>query len=158
MKRFFIVAMAIGFQFILISCTSASAPNVSSEASLPTLDADQIALGEQIYSVSCASCHGVNLEGEADWKAQNEDDSFKAPPHSADGHTWHHPDSLLLEAITLGGARFEGVNIGGTSNMPAFGQFLTDEEITAVLTYIKSTWSDDIRQTQWEVTTANSEQ
>ena len=27
-----------------------------------------------------------------------------------------------------------------------------DDEITAVLTYIKSTWPEDIQQTQWEAT------
>jgi len=30
---------------------------------------------------------------------------------------------------------------------------LTDEEITAVLDYIKSTWPEDIRLYQWERTT-----
>jgi mono/diheme cytochrome c family protein len=34
--------------------------------------------------------------------------------------------------------------------MPAFGEILTDEEIIAVLAYIKSSWPDDIRQAQWE--------
>ncbi len=163
MKRFIIFAMALGLPFILLACTNAQVSNVDAGTTavtdtLPTLDAAQIALGQEIYSANCASCHGVNLEGEANWKAQNEDGSFRSPPHSADGHTWHHPDSNLLEAITLGGARFAGQNIGGTSTMPAFGQLLTDEEITAVLTYIKSTWPDDVRQMQWEVTTASTAQ
>ncbi len=37
--------------------------------------------------------------------------------------------------------------------MPAYGGTLTDEEITAVLDYIKSTWPEDIRLYQWERTT-----
>lgn len=84
------------------------------------------------------------MEGEAQWKIQNEDDSFRAPPHSADGHTWHHADSILIEAITKGGARYEGLDIGGFSNMPAFEDILTDVEIAAVLAYIKSNWPPDI--------------
>ena len=36
--------------------------------------------------------------------------------------------------------------------MPAFTEILSDDEITAVLTYIKSTWPEDIQQTQWEAT------
>jgi mono/diheme cytochrome c family protein len=40
----------------------------------------------------------------------------------------------------------------GKSNMPAFANTLSEEEINAVLTYIKSTWSDDIRLIQWEQT------
>ena len=120
-------------------------------SSLPALDPDEIALGETVYTASCASCHGDNLEGEADWKIQNEDQSFRNPPHDETGHTWHHPDDQLIEAIQLGGARFEGLNIGGTSDMPAFGEILTDGEITAVLTFIKSAWPDDIRATQWQM-------
>jgi mono/diheme cytochrome c family protein len=58
----------------------------------------------------------------------------------------------------LGGARFEGMNIGGASNMPAFGSVLSDEEITAVLTYIKSTWPEETRTTQWEVTVMTENQ
>ena len=117
----------------------------------PNLDPNEIALGETVYAANCANCHGANLEGEADWKIQNEDKTFRSPPHDATGHTWHHPDDQLIEAIALGGARFEGLNIGGTSAMPAFGEILTDEEITAVLTYIKSHWPDDIRVIQWQM-------
>lgn len=125
---------------------------------LPTLDPAQISQGQQVYATHCASCHGVNLEGQPNWKEQNEDKSFRAPPHDAKGHTWHHADSLLLEAIELGGARYEGMDIGGTSNMPAFGQILTAEEITAVLTYIKSTWPEGARAIQWEVTVMTEQQ
>ncbi len=34
------------------------------------------------------------------------------------------------------------------SNMPALGSVLTDEEIYAVLAYIKSTWPPEILQAQ----------
>lgn len=125
---------------------------------LPELDAEEIALGKTVYEQNCASCHGVELEGQPEWKTQNEDGSFKAPPHSADGHTWHHADGQLIEAIQQGGARFAGMDIGGTSLMPAYADILSNEEITAVLTYIKSTWPNDIRQTQWEVTVMSSQQ
>lgn len=124
----------------------------------PQLDAEEISLGKTVYEQNCAACHGVELEGQPDWKSQNEDGTFKAPPHNADGHTWHHADSLLIEAVQLGGARFADMNVGGTSLMPAYNEILSDEEITAVLTYIKSTWPDDIRQMQWEVTVMSSQQ
>lgn len=117
----------------------------------PTLAPDAVVVGQQVYIQHCARCHGDDLEGQANWKEQNEDGSFRAPPHDANGHTWHHNDRLLIEAIEQGGARLP-TNIGGTSNMPAFANVLTDEEITAVLSYIKSTWLDDIRVIQWEQT------
>jgi len=114
---------------------------------LPTLDAKQIAAGEVVYTTHCASCHGANLEGEADWRLQNEDGSFRAPPHDDSGHTWHHTDKLLKESIVKGGTRLPA-NIGGISNMPAFGEVLSEAEIIAVLGYIKSTWPEDIQKIQ----------
>ena len=118
---------------------------------LPELDAVEIALGQELYAIHCAGCHGAELEGEADWQIQNEDGSFRAPPHGASGHTWHHSDKLLLESIRLGGARLPD-SIGGTSKMPAFEGVLDGRQMEAVLTYIKSTWSEDIRLIQWDQT------
>jgi mono/diheme cytochrome c family protein len=118
---------------------------------LPVLDADEIAAGQELYAIHCASCHGANLEGEADWQTQNDNGSFRAPPHDASGHTWHHGDKALLESIRLGGGRLPE-SIGGISEMPAFTGVLDEGQMVAILTYIKSTWSDDIRLVQWERT------
>ncbi|MCI0395101.1 MAG: copper resistance protein CopC [Chloroflexi bacterium] len=118
---------------------------------LPTLDPAEIALGRAVYGEHCAACHGVNLEGHPNWQEYNEDGSFRPPPHDATGHTWHHSDSLLIETIRLGGERLTG-NLEGLSNMPPFGEVLSDEEIAAVLAFIKSTWPEETRQFQWEAT------
>ena len=118
---------------------------------LPALDVGEIALGQELYAVHCTRCHGPELRGEANWQTQNEDGSFRAPPHDASGHTWHHSDNLLLETIRHGGARLPD-NIGGTSKMPAFAEVLNDRQMAAILTYIKSTWPEDIRLIQWEQT------
>ncbi len=115
---------------------------------LPSINPDEIALGKEVYAENCAECHGENLEGESNWKIQNEDDSFRSPPHDDTGHTWHHGDKVLIDSIELGGARLPD-NIGGFSNMPAFQDTLTEDEIKAVLNYIKSAWPDDIRAIQW---------
>jgi mono/diheme cytochrome c family protein len=120
---------------------------------LPTLDATQIAEGRELYAIHCASCHGSELEGEADWQTQNDDGTFRAPPHDASGHTWHHGDRLLLETIRLGGARLAD-DIGGTSEMPAFESVLDEQQMVAILAYIKSTWPEDIRLVQWEQTSS----
>jgi mono/diheme cytochrome c family protein len=117
---------------------------------LPTLDPAEIALGQTVYETHCAACHGVNLEGQPEWKTLNEDGSWRAPPHDATGHTGHHSDAALLEAIRLGGARLPA-NVG-LSAMPAYAGVLTEAEMTAVLTYIKSTWPEDIRTDQWQAT------
>lgn len=118
---------------------------------VPTQDESEIERGRQVYAENCAECHGENLEGEANWQQQNEDGSFRSPPHDSTGHTWHHSDGTLIESIVLGGTRLPE-NIGGFSNMPAFGKTLTSDEISAVLAFIKSTWPEDMRQIQWEQT------
>ncbi len=129
---------------------------VSTTPPLPVLDPNEIALGKAMYDLHCSECHGADLKGEADWRQQNEDGTFRAPPHDASGHTWHHSDRLLLEAVKLGGQRYSA-NIGGTSTMPAYEDVLTESEITAVLTYIKSHWPDDLRTVQWQVTVMDTQ-
>lgn len=165
MKKRMSLFVLLALPALLVACANTTPPTPRSAQAgaeefppLPALDPAQLALGETVYAQNCASCHGENLEGEADWKRQNEDGSFRAPPHTAEGHTWHHSDQQLLEAIELGGARFDDVNVGGTSNMPAFAETLTDEEITAVLAYIKSHWPEDIRASQWRVTVQTANQ
>lgn len=144
---FLLILMAV-----LVACGGGG--DVEEQTAVPTLNQEEIALGKTVYDANCASCHGENLEGQLNWKVQNEDGSFRAPPHNEEGHTWHHPDSVLLEAILYGGDRLNSQNIGGTSNMPAYEDLLTDREITAVLTYIKSTWPEEIQRIQWERTQA----
>jgi mono/diheme cytochrome c family protein len=163
MKPLFALITLFFALILLAACSSQpqpaqSVPVAADVGEFPPLDPDLVTLGETVYAENCAECHGASLEGEPEWKVQNEDGSFRAPPHNADGHTWHHDDALLTEAIQQGGARFDGLNVGGTSNMPAFAENLTDEEITAGLAYIKSSWPDDLRQAQWQVTVNSLQQ
>ncbi|MES0808843.1 cytochrome c [Roseibium sp. SCPC15] len=100
--------------------------------------------GADIYASYCASCHGADLEGEPNWQSPNPDGSLRAPPHDETGHTWHHADELLFKITKLGTAQaldIEGLN----SAMPGFSDTLSDDEIVAVLSWIKSTWPEDIR-------------
>lgn len=113
------------------------------------MTSDELAMGQAIYAENCAACHGVNLEGEDNWQAPNEDGSFKAPPHDETGHTWHHNDAYLLSRIRFGTQDLE-VDLQAQSNMPAYADSLTDEEIEAVLGYIKSQWSAEIQAMQAE--------
>ena len=69
-----------------------------------------------------------------------------APPHDETGHTWHHADALLF-ALTKQGLVPPYAPAGYESDMPAFGQTLSDEEIWAVLAFIKSHWtSREVRE------------
>jgi mono/diheme cytochrome c family protein len=112
----------------------------------PALDVSAIVRGEQLYARYCAACHGVHLEGAANWRLPLPDGSLPAPPHDSSGHTWHHPDSVLI-AITR-----DGGDPTQNSRMPAFKGQLTDEEIEAVLTFMKSRWGEEERRYQWWIT------
>lgn len=110
---------------------------------LPYDDAEAIVLGRAVYAGTCASCHGDNLQGEQlDWRSRGPDGRLPAPPHDANGHTWHHADDLLFAITKYGSAAVIGG--GYESNMMGFEEMLTDEEILAVLGYIKSTWPREV--------------
>ncbi len=100
--------------------------------------------GKQIYAENCASCHGVNLEGQKDWKSRLPNGMMPAPPHDATGHTWHHPDRYLFMVTKYGIEELIGEKY--PNNMPAYKDILNDEEIIAVLSYIKSTWPSEINK------------
>jgi mono/diheme cytochrome c family protein len=111
------------------------------------IDADSPALvaqGQAVYARACVSCHGANLEGQADWRLRRADGKLPAPPHDETGHTWHHPDAQLFAMTKFGLASLAGLDDYQT-DMPAFEGKLSDEEIRAVLSYIKSTWPAEIR-------------
>lgn len=115
---------------------------------LPALDSDAVTAGATLYATHCAACHGADLQGQPNWKKQNADGTFPAPPHDDSGHTWHHPDALLAQIIRDGG----NGNPAAKTAMPAFGDKLTDAEIATVLDYFKSRWSPDKRLYQWQMT------
>ena len=72
-----------------------------------------------------------------------------APPHDETGHTWHHDDAMLIDYIRRGGqAVLDGMGVRMTSGMPAFGGILEDDDIAAILAYIKSTWPARIQAFQ----------
>ena len=108
-------------------------------------DPQTIALGGTIYAEQCAACHGANLKGEDNWQQPKTDGRMPAPPHDETGHTWHHPDQQLFDITKYGIARLMGLKDYQT-DMPVYQEILTDEEIIAVLSYIKAQWPPEIRK------------
>ena len=113
-------------------------------------DPEQVAVGKRIYDQYCAACHGDKLQGDLDWRKRLPSGKRPPPPHDETGHTWHHPDEVLF-GITKYGLVPPYAPQDYESDMPAFKDVLTDEEIWAVLAYIKSTWPQDMREFQAEV-------
>ena len=103
------------------------------------------AIGKALYEQHCASCHGLEGEGQPDWKVPGPNGVYPAPPHTADGHTWHHADQLLLQIMANGGSR-------PNSSMPGFREQLTATEMAAILAYIKTFWGEQELEFQQQMT------
>lgn len=114
-----------------------------------------IALGKAVYSENCASCHGADLEGQPNWRESLPSGRLPAPPHDETGHTWHHPDRVLVEIVKKGTAAVVGG--GYETDMPGFEGILTDNEISAVLAFIKSRWPERERDHQERLTRADQQ-
>lgn len=106
---------------------------VSADTAASSTSADRsVASGEVVYQQQCASCHGAEGQGLAG--------SF--PPLAKT--TWVMGETERLVRILLHGLQGP-VEVRGTRYngvMPAFGQRLSDAEIAAVLTYVRSSWSN----------------
>jgi S-disulfanyl-L-cysteine oxidoreductase SoxD len=144
---------AIGFGAVvviglIIVAVLRSGPGVDGRAN--PRNPQLVAQGRVVYGQYCASCHGINLEGQPNWKEELPEGGRPAPPHNETGHTWHHADALLFEIVQKGP---ESNSLPGyIYRMPAFGETLSDDEIWAVLAYIKSTWPPENLAAQEEVT------
>jgi len=101
-----------------------------------------VAQGKTVYRSHCAACHGIHLEGQPNWHLRDAQGYLPAPPHDQTGHTWHHRDQLLFDLTKYGPAHITGDDY--KTRMPAFEAILSDDDIIAVLSYIKSTWPDEV--------------
>ena len=120
-------------------------------------DAKLLMAGERIYIERCASCHGARLEGQPEWRTRGPDGLLPAPPHDASGHTWHHADDVLFRITKYGVAK--AANLADyRSAMPGFEGVLSDEDILAVLSWIKSRWPASIRRQHDEINARQASQ
>ena len=85
--------------------------------------------GKALYLVSCSACHQPNGQGS----------EGIAPPLA--GTRWPNESEDRLVRIVLQGLRGPITVMGKEYNleMPAMG-FFDDQEIAAILTYIRTTW------------------
>lgn len=118
--------------FLLSSCTGK--PGQAGTPSSGSL----VEIGERLYQANCQSCHGGATGGKL---------RDIPPPHNANGHTWEHADQLLTKIILEGFA-----DPRQPQPMPAFKDKLNKEDVQAVLTYIKTWWTEEQRQFQAKAT------
>ena len=144
-------SMIIAFAAVYFSSLSLTANrpvviNQTAVPPLPTLNPETVEQGEPLYVQYCAQCHGVDLKGSPTWKEPLADGSLPPPPHDGSGHTWHHSDELLISITANGG------DPAYNSKMPGFKEKLTENEMIAILEFIKSKWGREEREFQWWIT------
>ena len=116
---------------------------------IDTSDRLAVSEGYFLYQDHCAACHGQNLEGQLGWDSSQEAEPL-APPHDDTGHSWHHSDDELFEMSKFGFDQLLGLE-PGTSGMPGFAEDLSDEQLMAILAFIKSSWSAESAVWQQQV-------
>jgi S-disulfanyl-L-cysteine oxidoreductase SoxD len=109
-------------------------------------DNDKALVGKHAYRLHCSSCHGRLLQGQALWQLRDKDAYKRAPAHDESGHTWQHSDEELFHITKYG--RFESTPQDWLSFMPAFKDRLTDEQILAIIAFIKRGWPIGLRASQ----------
>ena len=130
------------FLMLSVALSTVSSNSFAGVIELKPSDPVYVKMGEKVYLEQCASCHGVNLEGQVGWQDTMVDGMRLAPPHDKSGHTWHHPDEMLFNLTKYGFKAM--INDDYKVIMPVYDGILSDEEIIASLSYIKSTWPDEV--------------
>lgn len=132
----------------LAACSDTPAPGDDPRADPRNVDV--VRRGAKVYAQNCAACHGAKLEGQPNWRTRLANGRLPAPPHDDTGHTWHHPDHVLFGIIKNGLVPpYAPKNY--ESDMPAFSGKLPDDEIWAVLAYLKSHWSREVLSVRAEM-------
>ena len=134
------VLMLLGVSVAGAACAGAAVPR--SEAT-PSQER-----GQRLYAEYCQQCHGGATGGRM---------NDLPPPHNANGHTWHHPDCQLARTILRGPGEMSDmmrrmVGAGDAPRMPAFQGVLDQDDVTAILSFIKTWWTEDQRRSQASIT------
>lgn len=142
MIGFAIVCMLALVVFVVRSGSRASSSTDRADAP----NAQLVEQGRQLYTTRCASCHGSDLGGAQGWPQRQPNGVMPAAPLDERGTTWQRDDEWMFTTIKEGGQATAPVN--SISYMPALGAGLTNDEIWAVISYIKSTWPQSIQAQQ----------
>lgn len=116
----------------------------------PMLGREQVEAGDVLYQQYCASCHGPRGEGDPKWEEPDAKGELPPPPHNGGGHTWKHSDAMLYQMVSEGWR--DPFNKTKELTMPGFKDQLSAEQMRDVITFLKTLWTPEQRQFQWEET------
>jgi protein SCO1 len=109
-------------------------------------NAANVTAGKLVYQRWCAGCHGRRLQGQPLWQLDDQYAGRRAPAHDQSGHTWAHSDEDLFYMVRNG--RFPSASPAAPSYMPAYSDFLADQQIIETVAFIKATWPIGLRISQ----------
>lgn len=144
-RRVIVVVAAIAAVFATAAGTQ--------EPQAPPLDAALVSTGAAVYAQYCASCHGTAGQAAPGWQQPNAAGELPPPPHDETGHTWRHADGALY-GIVMEGWR-DPFNRTDRLTMPPFAGVLSPQDARAVLTYLKTLWTEDQMRFQVEQSLIN---
>jgi len=98
-----------------------------SKGTIDPTSPELVAQGQVVYTETCAACHGPEGEGDV------------GPPLNGSAHAWHHMDNQLRSVIR------DGIP---NTQMVGHKDHLTDQEIDAVISFIKTWWTPEQRRMQ----------
>jgi cbb3-type cytochrome c oxidase subunit III len=125
MKRSIELVLLLGFAFVAAAMFSAH--GTAGAANAPTAD------GKAIYLTNCSACHQATGSGGGPF-----------PPLAGNADVVGADTSALIATLLngrSGAIQTNGKTYGGV--MPAWKGTLTDGQIAAVLTYVRSAWGND---------------
>jgi len=138
-KRRRTIAAALSLALFLAACTEDRSTKVTStdvtqstQSMQSTQSTSPLARGRSLYEVGCAACHRKDGAGSV---------GVGSPLR---GSTWVVGPEVRLILIALHGVRGP-IEVNGVRyqlEMPPFGTVYNDDEIAAILTYVRSAWGN----------------
>lgn len=95
--------------------------------------------GRQIYYANCVACHDERLRGKPTWDKKVQSQKMAGTPLNADGLLWQRTDAQIFAAIADG-----AIDVNGARRQihdKGYRPPLTDDDVQALITFIKSTWT-----------------
>lgn len=89
--------------------------------------------GKQIYESSCAACHQMNGEGIG----------TTFPPLNKNPSITAQPGTNAIRMVLLGATQPKTSGNPNPSSMPSFAKTLDNQEVAAVVTYIRHAWGNN---------------